>query len=295
VDSGDWMWLVRGAGVAFPGVVTSFQIQLYILPPIVRSVVSFHPLDKYANLVDFFRQGRISETISPKMEAAIIMTCTPPPLLEALQERGTPAPSKLCLLHVSMMADTQEEYIHHMESSLWHPDFPSTPILPMEEPKDYSFSELAGLLGPAYPAGFHWKAAAYLLDNYSDSVDWDAIRASFEEHAPMGYSSTLTVCGYRRESNEGAYGPVPFPGVQVGTYGVCSNVATDMDQLVCFEDTSAAYIKPYLVKYNVLEHQLNKETFSKTFIGQAGAKLQKLRKTMDPDGIFFDPTDTPAW
>jgi hypothetical protein len=287
----DWMWLVRGAGAAFPGVVTAFTLQLHPLPRIVKSRMSIHPLQDYEKIVQNVQQLRLTGSISTKVESNIIMACTPPPLVEVL---GVDVP-KVCIIGFSVIADSREEYQEALETMEL---IPSTPLVPYDEPQDYTFSSICETLRPAFPEGFRWMVTSHLLDIDNTGIDWAGVREAFQNKAPSaGPSSTLTVVGHcNSTAKDGAYGPVPSPGILVGTYGVYQdNDDSELAALQDFETSSNAVTAAHAVKCNVLEHQLNHETAPKIFVGPTGERLAALRIQLDPGQVFFDPTQANPW
>jgi hypothetical protein len=286
----DWMWLVRGAGAAFPGVVTAFTIKLHALPPIVKSRMSIHPIQDYETIVSHLQQLRYAGgSISNKVESNVIMACTPPPLVELL---GVHAPNKVCIIGFSVIADSQEEYQEALEIM---ERIPSTPLVPYDEPQDYTFSSICETLRPAFPEGYQWMVTSHLLDIGNTAIDWAGLRDAFQNKAPAGPSSTLTVLGRcNSTAKDGAYGPIPSPGIIVGTYGVYKD-DSELAALKDFEASSNHISTAHAVKYNVLEHQLNQETAPKIFVGPTGERLAALRVKLDPGQVFFDPTQANPW
>jgi hypothetical protein len=285
----DWMWLVRGAGAAFPGVVTAFTIQLHVLPPIVKSRMSIHPIQDYETIVSHVQQLRLAGSISNKVESNVIMACTPPPLVEVL---GANVP-KVCIIGFSVIADCQEEYQEAVEAM---ERIPSTPLVPYDEPQECTFSSLCEPIRPAFPEGFQWMVTCHLLDIGNTGINWVGLREAFQNKAPStGLSSTLTVVGHcNSTAKDGAYGPFPSPGILVGTYGVYKD-DSERTALKDFETSSNAITTAHVVKYNVLEHQLNQETAPKIFVGTTGERLAALRAKLDPGQVFFNPTQANPW
>jgi hypothetical protein len=62
-----------------------------------------------------------------------------------------------------------------------------------------------------------------------------------------------------------------------------------------FETSSNAITTAHVVKYNVLEHQLNQETAPKIFVGTTGERLAALRAKLDPRQVFFNPIQANPW
>jgi hypothetical protein len=285
----DWMWLVRGAGAAFPGVVTAFTIQLHALPLIVKTRMSIHPIRDYEKIVKHLQKLRLAGAISNKVESNVILACTPPPLVEVL---GVHVP-KVCMIGFSVIADSREEY---QEAVKTMERIPSTPLVPYDEPQDYTFSTISDTLRPAFPEGFQWMVTSHLLDIDNTGIDWAGLREAFQNKAPSaGPSSTLTVVGHcNSTAKDGAYGPVPSPGIFVGTYGVYKD-DSERAALQDFETSSNAITAAHAVKYNVLEHELNQETAPKIFVGPTGERLAALRAQLDVGQVFFDPTQADPW
>jgi hypothetical protein len=287
-DHIDWMWLARGSGCAFPGVVVSFTLQLHKLPPIVRSRTSFHHLRDAETIVKYLIACRKDGTLSTKVETTVILASTPPSLANQILAQ------KVCMVAVSFLADSEDEFAKHMEVIN---AIPSTTLLPCDDKsKDYSFSELADFGAGAYPHDHCWEVRSCMVD--PPKVDWDAVCSAFSDKAPIGCTHTLIVIGpqlYAAKSS--AYGDMPMTGVVVGTYGVYSSSRGEQQDegqsertvVLEFTDATAAVLKPALHKFNVLEHPCNKDTFRETFLDNTD-KLLALRAKLDPNGRFFDPS-----
>jgi hypothetical protein len=173
---------------------------------------------------------------------------------------------------------------------------PSTPLVPYDEPKDCSFSSICEALRSAFPEGFRWMVTSHLLDIGNTGIDWAGLREAFQNKAPStGPSSTLTVIGHCNSTDkDGAYSPLPSAGILVGTYGVYKD-DSELAALKDFETGSNAITSAHVVRYNVLEHQLNQETAPKIFVGPTGERLAALRAKLDPGRVFFNPTRANPW
>ena len=249
-------------------------------------------INDYPAMAEYIRAGRLSGEISPKVEASLVLASTPPGLVETV---GVP---KVCIVGFSCIADSTREYNSFVKTM---EQIPSSPLLPYEPAANFAFGSLCEPLKAIYPAGWYWVTTGHILSHASSNMDWWGVRDAFLQ-TPPGLTNTLTVIGCCINDNntndetirDGAYGPVPFAGVIVGTFSVYQD-EVDRPALLRYQAATNACTEPHVQKYNVLEHALNAETFIKVFPGATGVKLRALRTKLDPSGVFFDPTRARPW
>ena len=271
----DWMWMARGSGPAFPGVVTSFTLRLAKLPTIIRSLQWVYSLERYKDLVEYLQSKR--DTLSRKMELTIISCSTPPPMLDVVNKVP-----KVLLMNFNVMADSEEEYEAILDPLKL---VPVSPLLQQEAMNHETFSSLCDLLGTVYPPGLHWMVCQY----QSNDADLDGIRDAFENKAPPGLSHMLTIISSKRKATNGAYAPFPVPGTAFGIYGVYKEDSTSAGEYM----KAIHKVLDPVSTYGVLEHPLDKTTKTKSFSADSLKKLEMLRDAADPTNVFFNPLKAP--
>jgi hypothetical protein len=289
-DDDDWMWLVRGAASAFPGVVVSFTLRLHPLPPVIKSRLELYPLESFEPMAKFFHEHvEAHPELSSKLEMTLVMASTPPPLANVVKV------SKLLMVMVVGIANSEEEF-----QGIVKPLQEETPVAPFF-PSDFvdhdSFHSLPELLREAFPPGTHWVNRCLLggPDQFT-KVDWTKFRTTFEAEAPSGPSHGMAVIAPQNPVTvPGCYGPVR-PGLAVLIVGAyhCAEEGdkdgpSEKQQALQFVSAMEEVAEPAAVRYGALEHPVNRHTFGKVF-GDCADRLNAVRAKLDPGKLFFDPS-----
>lgn len=282
-EGDDWMWMARGSGSAFPGIVVEYKLKLAPLPPIIRCKIDLFPVEEYASLVKFLNTALLVNADDTKLETTVNLVCTPPPLAEVVKV------PKLAMVIQTRMADSEEEFESAQEPYALD-KFPCQPLLPGTF-NDFTFAGLSQQLAGAYPPGFHWISRAALHESKSfDVISWDNVQSKYIDTAPMGLSHLLLVmCLDRKAKKSGCYGNHSSKGFVTIVYGVHAP-EEDSKPAQAYVDAMVDELHPHMWRYNPLENPLNKDTFAKTFPGGVAEKMTEIRAKLDPQSRIFDPS-----
>ena len=283
-EGDDWMWMARGSGSAFPGIVVEFKIKLAPLPPIVRCKIDLFPVEDYARLVKFMNATYSANKDDTKVEVALNLVCTPPPLADVVKV------PKLTMVIQTRMADSEDEFSSAQEPYAAD-KFPCQPLLPGTFNDFATFADLSQQLAGAYPPGFHWigRATLHGPDSFNN-INWDKVQSTYIETAPMGLSHVLVSLYPPREAKKaGCFGSHAFKGPLSIVYGVHAS-EEDRKPAQDWVDTTLEVIQSHMWRYDPLEYPLNKDTFAKSFPEGVAEKMSDMRAKLDPQSRIFDPS-----
>jgi len=191
------------------------------------------------------------------------------------------------------MADSEEEFQAAVEplDRLFEGGTVADPWLTGSFRDFSSFAGLSEMLAPAFPPGQHWISRALMYESSAmETIDWDVVRKTFSDEAPLGLSHCMLTWLPERETTvSGAIGRYSGKGFLVLVLGVHGPDEDPGPACAYVDSMMDAVDAPSSWKYDQLEHPLNKETFRKSFLDEAD-KVIEIRNRLDPDKVFFDPS-----
>ncbi|MBS1879740.1 MAG: FAD-binding oxidoreductase [Actinobacteria bacterium] len=278
----DLLWMARGAGPTFPGIVTEFEIELQDRPADTR-VSSW--------LFDFDDLGAVGRWVG---EASRGLPATVEVATAALgpeRPEHTPAeglPERVVMVAATAYADDEREA---REALAPLAAGPGVPILAREELEPIAFELLHEAFDAEYPEGHR-----YLADSFWTERDVEAALVLLRDafiRAPSGKSNVMALMPGNGERlglslEHGAYSM--DERTLVMPYAVWQDPASDSENRAWIGEMSAL-LEPISSGHFVSEADLQAHPgrLARSFAPANWERLQELRAEWDPDGIFQSP------
>ncbi len=276
----DLFWAIRGAGPGFFAVVTQYLLKLHPAPQAITTSSYFYPLQRVEEVGA--RAASVSGQLPKEVELTLFIAPAPPDLAEQCRSSN----GFVAILSATAFLDSEREAAATLDL------LESCPVVHERLHKEVNQSTpldtLLDLGGMLWPERHH-----YLADTlWSDSPPAQplAIVRDYFLQAPSPKSLALCVFSTGAEGSAAA-----LPG------GAFSMTARTL--LLCYaiwerpEDTAAntawhremmAALDPFAVGHYVGESDIVAEPAraERSFARAYWQRLQSLRRTYDPDGLF---------
>lgn len=274
----DLFWAARGGGPGFFAAITRYHLELHPLPRAISASTYTFPIEEIttaAGLLDEFR-----EKLPAQVEMSMVVGTAPPDLA------GQAA--RVCMLSAVAFSDSEAAA--------------RTALLPLD-----SDPRLGNCLSAAAaaPTTFDGLFAQLLLGlpggrRYAaDNIWTDAPLPKVLEGVPAQYEDVPSASSFMLVTRWSAEAPVDtafslFRGTLMFQYTLWDDPSQDAENLA-WHDRAFAELTPHKVGHFVAETDLAKhpEQAEQSYSKDAWARLQSLRSTHDPDGLFFGTP--PTW
>jgi FAD/FMN-containing dehydrogenase len=278
----DLLWLARGAGPAFPGIVTQFEIDLQDRPAETRVSTWVCDLGDLAAVSRWV--GEVSASLPSYVE---VFTATAGP------GRGEFVPAEGYPDHVVMVsatayardADEAREALAPLAAG------PAAPVLAHLDQELVAFEDLHAAFDAEYPEDHRYLADAFWTDLDVEGV-MVPLRETFER-APSDKSNYVALM----PGNGSRLGLSPDDAAYsmdertlVMHYAVWDDPAQD-EANRAWHAEMAAILEPLSVGNFVSEadHESHPGRLERSFSPHNWKRVQELRAVWDPDGVFHHP------
>ena len=276
----DLLWALRGAGPGFFAVVTQYRLKLYPVPRAITTSTYYYPLQRIEE-VGAWAAG-IARQLPREVELTIICAPAPP----VLAERSRSSNGFVGILSATAFVDTRSEAAAPLSL------LESCPVAPAWLTKEVNQStpldallELIGMLCP--------ERHRYLADTlWSDSPPAQQLATVREYflHAPSPKSLALCVFPTGAEGRAAVLPDAAFSmtaGTLLFCYAIWERPEDDAANAAWHRETIAA-LAPFAVGHYVGETDIVAEPAraARSFAPADWQRLQALRRTYDPDGLF---------
>ncbi|MCI0606387.1 FAD-binding oxidoreductase [bacterium] len=276
----DLFWAVRGAGPGFFGVVTEYKLRLYPAPRAITTSTYFYPVQHIAEVGAW--AGSISGLLPKELEFTLFIAQAPPHLSEQCRsEKGYVA-----ILSAIAFVDTTSEATAALNL------LESCPVLNQCVEKEIiqpsSLDALLDLGEMLWPKGHR-----YLVDTvWTNSPPADPlviVRDSFL-HAPSPKSLAVCVFSTGAENNASTLPDAAF-SMTGRTLFLCYAIWEQQENdavNAAWHRTTIAELEPFAVGHYVGESDIvaKPTRVERSFAPANWQRLQALRLTFDPDGLF---------
>jgi len=167
------MDMIKGSYTSFPGVITKYT--LGPLPPRPKGVMNgaiFFDIKDWTKAFDVLRCIEVSdEPNAEAIEAACVLTYSPPPLAEATGVQV------MCILGIAIYADTPEQGLEIWKT---HTKNIEGSLLPVEDPKHMPVEDMPATYSAFYPKGARYVVQGFKLAGPLYKVSDESFKESMQ-------------------------------------------------------------------------------------------------------------------
>jgi FAD/FMN-containing dehydrogenase len=277
----DYYWAARGAGPAFFGVATRYQLKLYDLPKAIACSAYYCPIGEVGAVAEWLES--IASKLAPNIELSLFLLTAPLELAEKCKADA----GKVCMVTATIFAESMGE----VKSSLKPLD--DCPIiakcLSRTVAKPYTFEALFDASGALWPMDHRNHVAAM----FSDSNLADMLNAVSDHFLKTPSPTTLIMFAIFTGPNI----PAPLPdaafSMSAHYYGgpwTMWTKAEDDEANTQWHEKCLDLLKPFVIGHYIGETDVVKypDHVKGSYTENKWKRLEELRKKYDPDGVFFN-------
>jgi hypothetical protein len=276
--------LLKGGYSGFPGVITSFTVQLFPTPVVLMGVFFFELKDWRRPLEALLDMQWKGEDDVANIESTLCFCHSPPPVAEAT------GIAQIAMANVMVWGDTEEEA--HILFAKYTKDISDT-MIPPKEPKVVTPEEVTKIIGQMYPPKARFAPHAFLGDESVCNMSYADVATLFEPIADMYLnspppppSSTVIVPLHPglQDKYDLAFGVLP--SLLVLSLAVYQD--EEMDDLMesKLKVSHQALLSDSRFKTEMAEGKVSMTGASACFTDDAFATVQKQIQMLDPKGVF---------
>jgi FAD/FMN-containing dehydrogenase len=276
----DLLWAIRGAGPGFFAVVTQYRLKLYPVPRAITTSTYYYPLQRIAEVGAW--AADIARQLPREVELAIFCAPAPP----ALAERCRSSNGFVGILSATAFVDTRGEAAATLSL------LENCPVSPECLGKEVNQSTpLEGLLemGGMWWPERHRYLADTLWSDFPPAQQLATVRDYFLQ-APSPKSLAVCVFSTGAEGSAAVLPDAAFSmtaGTLLLCYAIWGRPEDDAANAAWHRETIAA-LDPFAVGHYVGESDIvaKPARAERSFTPANWQRLQSLRRTYDPDGLF---------
>ena len=281
-ENPDYFWAARGGGSGFFGVVTKYHLKLHALPKAIHGSQYFYRLEDAPAIGTWL--GDLAPKLPASVELSQFVIQAPAELKDAAASRN----GWICMVTANAFEDT--------------PDAAGAALQPLEnapvEPLSKSFAtpldfeQLFDASGALWPEGVRSRVEA----THSDASPGEMMQAVLHllPKAPSATSVFLFTifCGPNIPASQKDMAYSMSSKVYGGPWTMWRDARDDQANTAWHEEMIAT-LRPYNTGYYIGETNTveRPDIVPKAFTPEKWKRLQDLRKTYDPDRVFFDYFD----
>ncbi len=279
----DLLWAIRGAGPGFFGVVTQYVLKLYPVPRAITASTYYYPLERIEE-VGAWAEG-IAGQLPREVELTIFCAEAPP----AFAEQCRSSNGFVCILSATGFFDTPDKAAATL--SLLETCPVIFECLGKDVNQPTTMDTLLDLGGRFWPE-LHRCLADTLWSNSPPKQQLATVRDAFLQ-GPSAKS--LALCAFSTGvENRMAVLPAAAFSMMAGTLLLCYAIweqPEDDGVNIAWHREIVAALDPFAVGHYVGESDIIAEPVraERSFVPANWQRLQSLRRTYDPDGLFHEP------
>jgi FAD/FMN-containing dehydrogenase len=279
-ENPELLWLARGCGPGFPGVITEFEIELQDRPADTRVSSWTFALDDLAAVARWVSEA--SPSLSPKVEVATALLGPDRP--EFLPAEGYP--ERVVTVSAMVFADDEREARAAVAPLAAGP---GVPILAHGDLDPIPFEGLSDAFDAEYPEDHRYLADSFWTD---EDVEGGLVRLAEQfERAPSAKNNVIALM-----PGNGARLGLPLEAgaysmderTLVMHYAIWQDPATDAANREWIGGMSAL-LEPIATGHFISEADLiaHPGRLERCFLPEHWERVKELRARHDPDGLFF--------
>ena len=277
----DYFWAARGAGPGFFGVATRYHLKLHPLPQAIACSTAYYPIREAPALARWLEA--LAPSLPRNIELSLFLVAAPP----AVAAQCGPADAgKVCLVTATIFAATMTEAREGLAPLEACPVMDRCLAKTVAEPN--TFQSLFDASGALWPAGQRCHVEA-MFSNAPLADIFDAVTGHF-----LDTPSPTTVLMFAIETGP-TVAPTPADAAfsmsaryYGGPWTMWSEAGDDVANTQ-WHDLCLTHLKPFAAGHYIAESDT--VTFPRhvreSYTPSAWARLEALRQTCDPDGLFY--------
>ncbi|MFO1081282.1 MAG: FAD-binding oxidoreductase [Reyranellaceae bacterium] len=279
-ENADWFWAARGSGSAFFGVVTRYHLRLQALPAGIHGSTYYFSLDDAATVARWL--GGLARDLSPAIELSVFLIEAPAELKARTAAQG----GKVCMVTATAFAESKAE----AEAMLRPLEGAPAPCLSQAFAAPLNFEQMFDLSGGLWPSGLRNRVEAM----FADSSPGDLV-AAVSQHVARS-PSPLTVVMFVIYAGP----PLPLPdaafsmngAVYGGPWTMWREASEDAVNVAWHEECVSRLLPLVRGHYIGESDSVRNPTFAAGAFSPANwQRLAALRARLDPEGLFFAPSE----
>ncbi len=279
-EHADLLWAIRGAGPGFFGVVTQYLLKLYPVPRAITTSTYYYPLERIEDVGAW--TADIAGQLPREVELTIFCAQAPP----VFAERCRSSKGFVCILSATGFFDTPNEAAATL--SLLETCPVISECLGKEVNQPATMDTLLDMGGKFWPE-HHRCLADTLWSNSPPGQQLAAVRDAFLQ-APSRESLALCAFSTGVKGSAAALPDAAF-SMTARTLLLCYAIwerPEDDDVNAAWHRATIAALDPFAVGHYVGETDSVAEPAraERSFAPANWQRLQALRRTYDPDGLF---------
>jgi FAD/FMN-containing dehydrogenase len=276
----DLLWAIRGAGPGFFGVVTQYLLKLYPVPRAITTSTYYYPLECIEEVGAW--AAEIAGQLPREVELTIFCAQAP----SAFAERCRSSNGFVCILAATAFLDTPSEAAAKLSLLETCPALPE--CLEREVNQPTTMDALLDMSGRWWPERHRYLADS-LWSNSPPAQQLSTVRDALLE-APS--SKSLALCAFSTGmEGRAAVRPDAAFSMTARTLLLCYGIwerPEDDDANATWHRQAIAALDTFAVGHYVGESDIVGEPAraERSFAPGNWQRLQMLRRTYDPDGLF---------
>lgn len=278
----DYFWAARGTGPGFFAIATDYKLKLYPHPEVIYSSAYHFPYAPVGETADWV--SKVADKLPDNVELSMFLVSAPKELAPQCKSSN----GKVVLVTAAAYAKSQKE----AEKTLALLE--SSPVKPLSksvnEPTD--FQKLMTASGSIWSPNLRNKAEA-MWSNSSASSLFTSVSEHFMK-APSTKSCFVYVFNLGRNKDKLPEMAYSVMGNLYGGLWTMWDDAKNDQANIKWHKEAVQILKPHTLGHYIGETDVvdDPERASQSFAKQNWKKVKDLRKKYDPDGIFYDYTES---
>lgn len=276
----DLFWTARGGGAGFPGIAVGYHLRLYPMPRAMSASAYFYPLEHSREVGEWF--WNLADKLPNWVELSVFLVTAP----AALQSQCASTNGKLCLITAEAFADDPAEATETLAMLEEFPLRNSCLSASVNQPN--SFSDLFDASGAMWPEPMRSRVESF----WSKASLAEILPAASRHFVSCPSPTTVMLVALYPAWADGV------PGKPDTAFSLCAKdylglwtmwrQPADDDANNQWHDGMMSVFRPfrfghYLGETDIVEDRGRPQS---CYASSNWNRLQKLRKELDPKGIF---------